>query len=550
MRLQFLVLLPWLVAAAPSRQSNPLWYDQGLYGAYPWRDYVSFGLASPRVNVLEESVQCDPGYVFLEPRGRSVSSPGPMILDSDGNLVYMEDRYGEAMDFRPQKYRGDDYLTFWSGTDDGTHGRGSYYMLDSSYEVRYTVSPANGLEGDLHEFEITPNGTALMTIYEIIPADLSSVGGPSDGWIYDGLFQEVDIETGALLFEWRASTHYSVVESFGELKGHGRSREDAWDFFHINSVDKDDQGNYYISSRYMHTITCISPTGAVLWRLGGAHSDFADLSQGAASNFTWQHHVRWHPNNSLTIFDNGAYDNNRHLVTADYSRGLLVQLDTANMTATLLTAFVNPMHILAHSQGSVQILDSGNVFVGWGHSAAYTEFKPDGTVLCDTHFGSSAFFGWGWVKSYRAFKGKWVGQPRTDPDISRRRNQLYVSWNGATEVRKWRLQSATAADAEDDEYVDVEEIRKEGFESTFYLNGALGGYVRVQALDRMGIVLGTSKVMDSKSGSTVSAAVLPSFFPFRSTCYADLSSRSMEFSPPFRTRTSLRSSSFSLFWHS
>ncbi|KAB2576620.1 hypothetical protein DBV05_g4646 [Lasiodiplodia theobromae] len=513
--------LPLLTQALPSRQSNPLWYDQGLYGAYPWREYVSFDLASPRVNILSESTQCDPGYVFLEPRGRSVATPGPMILDGDGNLVYMEKKWGEVMDLRPQTYKGETYLTFWSGTDDGTHGRGIYYMLDSAYEVKHTVIPANGLEGDLHEFEITPEGTALMTIYEIIPADLSSVGGPVDGWIYDGLFQEIDIETGALVFEWRASSHYSVDESFAPLKGHGRSEADAWDFFHINSVDKDPAtGLYYISSRYMHTVTCISPhnseNGTVLWRLGGKRSSFTDLAGGAASDFSWQHHVRHYANDTLTIFDNGAYDNNAHLATPHgHSRALMVRLDTDEMTVDLVAAFVSPSDILAHSQGSVQILPSGNVFVGWGHSAAYTEYKltADGEVevLCDTHFGSAAFFGWGWVKSYRAFKSAdWKGQPKTKPDVAVKRNRIFVSWNGATEVRRWRLMGAANAEVEDEEWVVMEEVEKEGFESKMHLVGKKGvEVVRVQALDGSSNVLEVSEVVDRSTGQVVDGEFKP-----------------------------------------
>ncbi|OJD33350.1 arylsulfotransferase protein [Diplodia corticola] len=544
----FASLLPLLAHAAPSRQSNPLWYDQGLYGAYPWREYLSFDLASPRVNLLTESTQCDPGHVFLEPRGRSVSTPGPMILDADGSLVYMEKKFGEVMDFRPQSYLGETYLTFWSGTDDGTHGRGTYYMLNSSYDIVHTLTPANGLEGDLHEFELTPDGTALLTIYEIVPADLTSVGGPADGWIYDGLFQEIDVATGALLFEWRASSHYAVNESFAPLKSHGRSADDAWDFFHINSVDKDPAtGLYYVSARYTHTITCISPesqNGTVLWRLGGARSSFTDLSNGTASDFSWQHHARHYPGPNgtsiVTIFDNGAYDNNDHLATPHgHSRGLVVRLDTttspANMTATLVAALVSPARILAHSQGSVQLLPSGNYFVGWGHSAAYTEFRVPETggeadveesaqvrpqVLCDTHFGAAAFFGWGWVKSYRAFKsGEWKGFPNTRPDVAVSRNRLYVSWNGATEVRRWRLMGGAADAAKDDDaeadgedkWVVLEEVEKSGFEGMLHLAqaGREVEVVRVEALDEAGTVLGVSAVVDRKSGMMVGGAFEP-----------------------------------------
>ncbi|KAK8258434.1 ASST-domain-containing protein [Phyllosticta capitalensis] len=501
-----LAALPALVSALPSTDFNSLWYDQGLFGAYPSRDYVSFDLSSPRVNILTWSTQCDPGQIFLEPRGKSVAKPGPMILDAEGHLVYMEQKFGEAMDFRPQTYKGEDYLTFWSGTDDGTHGRGSYYMLNSSYDVARVVNPTNGLEGDLHEFEITPNGTALMSIYEIIPADLSSVGGPKDGWIYDGLFQELDIETGEAIFQWRASSFYHVNESYAPLKKKGRSKDDAWDYFHINSVDKDSEGNYYISARYTHTITCIGPDGQVRWRLGGQHSDFTDLSHGAASNFSWQHHMRYFENDTtLTIFDNGAYDNNFY--TADYSRGLYIQLDLANMTAKLIADYVSPAGILAHSQGSVQLLENGNAFVGWGHSAAFTEFKrDDGEVLCDMHFGSSAFFGWGWIKSYRAFKGNWVGRPTWSPSIARRKSRVYVSWNGATEVKKWTLQAA--ADTEGN-FTDVSTVDKVGFESSFHLAGKPGQFLRAAALDKDGEVLGYSPVLDSRMGQLVDGTFSP-----------------------------------------
>ena len=59
----------------------------------------------------------------------------------------------------------------------------------------------------------------LLTIYDTIPTDLTLIGGPSSGWIYDCIFQEVDIATGELIFEWRASLHYPINSTFEELKG-------------------------------------------------------------------------------------------------------------------------------------------------------------------------------------------------------------------------------------------------------------------------------------------------------------------------------------------
>ncbi|KAK8201588.1 hypothetical protein M8818_005842 [Zalaria obscura] len=380
--------------------------------------------------------------------------------------------------------------------------------LNSSYDVVYEVTPSGNLDGDLHEFQITANDTALMTIYDIIPTDLSSIGGPKDGWIYDGIFQELDIASGELLFEWRASDHYAVEETLAPVGKKGRSEEDAFDYFHINSVDKDDKGNYYISSRYMHTITCISPSGDILWKLGGKHNDFKDLSEGAATNFAWQHHARWYPNNILTIFDNAAYDSYHSLATAENSRGLKISLDTDRMTATLLQDYVSP-GIRAHSQGSVQVLPSNNVFVGWGHTSAFTEFAPNGEILCEAHFGASALFGWGWVKSYRGFKGNWTGQPSTPPDIEVRPGYLqttaYVSWNGATEVKYWRLESTSRVTADEHEFEPIETSPKTGFESSLSIPKKTGEYLRIVALDKDYKPLGHTDLIHKKTGQLVSS---------------------------------------------
>jgi len=344
-----------------------------------------------------------------------------------------------------------------------------------------------------------------MTIYGTPEqADLSSFGRSTPGWIIDSLFQEVDLATGKLLLEWKAADHYNISDTLAPIRNHGYTKDDPFDYFHINSIDKDPLGNYYFSSRYMHTITCISPSGRILWKLGGPHSSFTDLSGGAASNFSWQHHMRWHPGNLISIFDNGAFN---ALATADHSRALLIQLNITAMTAELIHVYTK-LGVRAHSQGSVQLLPGlGNVFIGWGHTPAYTEFAANGSILCDVHFGPSAFWNLGWAKSYRAVKAGWVGSPRTKPVVmvGEGGKRVFVSWNGATEVVGWILEAGLRVGEENEERWEVlGQVKKEGFETSIEIEKewpGQGTWFRVAAVGSDGEVLGISNVVMSRGRS-------------------------------------------------
>lgn len=230
--------------------------------------------------------------------------------------------------------------------------------------------------------------------------------------------------------------------------------------------------------------------------LGGKRSNFKDLSDGKATDFRFQHDARWHDNYSvMTIFDNGAEDGN---FIGEYSRGMRIAVDQEAMTATLLNEYINPHKIYGVSQGSLQVLPNGNVLLGYGNTGAMTEFSQDGTVLCDVHFGPEALFGTGGIQSYRIFKFDWVGNPTTSPDVrilypnETDHAELYVSWNGATEVAEWILQ--VADNIESSKWEIVGSIAKAGFETMFNLDQKLnGGFVRVLGVDRKGIVLGQSE---------------------------------------------------------
>lgn len=367
-------------------------------------------------------------------------------------------------------------------------------QLDSSYIHRFEVMAVGNLDGDLHDFLITKNNTALVTVYDAKPADLSSIGGPASGFIYDGLFQEIDIATGNLLFEWRTSDHVPFNTSFEALAASGKDPTNAYDAYHINSIDKDHEGNYLLSARHTHSIIKIDgKTGKILWTLGGKLNDFKDASDGRATDFAWQHDARWHNNHTVTLFDNTAETFLDELTT---SRGMAVDLDMSKRVATLRTTYMHPQDVRSTSQGNLQVLpETGNVFVSWGHCGAFTEFSPDGKVLCDTHLAPSNWFQLGRAYSYRVYKGDWVGKPKTIPAAAVVGNSVFVSWNGATEVAAWRLESWDGHDMEKMHFKPSKHVKKEDFETEIELPDLPSSYFRVVALDKKDKTIGVTKVL-------------------------------------------------------
>ncbi|RYP68841.1 hypothetical protein DL771_006459 [Monosporascus sp. 5C6A] len=326
---------------------------------------------------------------------------------------------------------------------------------------------------------------------------LYSAGSPKDGWIVEDAFQKVDIETGKLLFEWKASDHASVSETMlafteDDAKTPGR----ALDYFHLNSVAT--LTGTTISARPTHTVMCISPKGETLWALDGKNNTFQNLSDRRAVGFTWQHHARLHDNNTLSVFDNGKSEWKDYV--AEYSRGMLVTLDTEHMTATLLREFMDPKRLkLAQSEGSAQVIEnSGNWLVRYGFLPTFTEFDENSQVVCDVDIAPQLIYGAGMVTSYRAFMtSKWVGRPVQPPNASLRPSEgmLYASWHGATEIDRWVLESADWKDVDGNDYIQLETKKKDAFEVSFTIEGSMPPFVPVAALGRAGGVLGHTDVL-------------------------------------------------------
>jgi hypothetical protein len=304
-------------------------------------------------------------------------------------------------------------------------------------------------------------------------------------------FQEIDLETGALHFQWSWSDHWNITNCIHYPGGAEGSHEMPWDPFHINSVQKDSAGNYLVSSRHTNTVGYINGnTGEFIWKLGGKTNDFKDLSGGAATGISMQHHARFlEENSTLSLFDNGVIEGSE-----SQTKGKIIDIDVHAMTAKVRQEYKSPHKIGSLSRGSMQVLDNGHALLGYGVNPGWSEFSKEGELLCDVHFGPESRFGSEDILSYRVFKRNWIGRPKTSPNVAYKGENLYISWNGATEIATWVL---LPADADTDNFTPLVSVPKEGFETRLPVPKDLNKLsLRAAGLDSHGNILGSTPVLD------------------------------------------------------
>jgi hypothetical protein len=446
-------------------------------------------LRPPVVTVTAQSPAVEPGYEFVAPY-TGPGQAGPMILDQNGGLVWFKrlPRNTSAADFRVQEYEGKPVLTWWQG-DVSAHGfgLGEDEIFDATYTAIAHVRAGNGQQADLHEFQLTPQGTALITAYDPILCDLSSVGGPSHGAVTDSVVQEIDVRTGLVMYEWTSVDHVALSESYERASS--STTASPYDFLHINSINLDQDGSLLISARNTWTAYDIDAhTGQIVWRLGGKHSSFR-MGPGTAT--AWQHDPRQLANGSISIFDNGASP-----AVHGQSRGIVLSVNPQQRTATLVSQIIHPPPLLADSQGNLQALENGDWFIGWGQIPDFSEFSPAGQLLFDAHLPPH-------TQSYRDFRFAWTGMPAHAPTFAVQpgasgSGTVYASWNGATLVAGWRVFAGpTPATLQ-----PVAQAARSGFETAIVLpSGTVGPDVTVQALDASGAVIGTAPTSTIPAGA-------------------------------------------------
>ncbi len=412
---------------------------------------------------------------------------GPTIYSPNGALVWFKPlRQGTfATDVKVARYEGRQVLTWWQGTISAHgFGLGQGEIYSRSYRYIATVRAGDGLVEDLHELDLTPDGSALITAWKPLYCDLAAQGGRAFSAVYDAVLQEIDIRTGLVRYEWDSLEHVPLSDSYTPVSGAGLRW--PYDWFHLNSIALERDGSLLISARATWAVYDIdTATGQIVWQAGGRRPSFA-MSSGATT--AWQHDAQPLGDDGYTVFDNGGPPSTQ----AD-SRGEVVQIDRQTNTASLVATISNPTPIYSQTQGDLERLPDGDWWIGWGNVNESSEVSPDGTLLYAAHTPPGS-------QSYRSLRFAWSGRPSTLPSVALVRHgdgalRAFVSWNGASGVVRWRL----AAAAERGPLHTVRTVARSGFE-TALLVPSYARFISVAALDARGRVLATSRVAATAPG--------------------------------------------------
>ena len=438
-------------------------------------------LYPPRLFINRTEDGITPGYIFMAPYQSFQNSAA--IYDQDGSLIW----YGWGVtgganvhDFKVCPYNGSDHLCFYQGVQYPGYARGQAVIMDTSLRPIRTVTALNGLSAlDQHEFNIVGD-SALTTIYHPERYDLSAFKIGGEGWILNSVFQDVNLTTGELSFEWSAIEHVALSEGYvspnqTEVAGTGFAAASPWDYFHINSVDKNNDGDYLVSARHASTLYKINgQTGQIIWRCGGKLSDFQILN---GLKWSYQHNAQWLSHNASTdiisFFDNASNGADQ---SANHSAGYIVQLnhDASPPTVELLHSYPAPEDIpVSASQGNLQVLNphdwaNSNTFAGWGSQPYVTEHAPDGRILYQANVASNG------KMNYRAYKFNITLTPTDSPALytyalsPNANTTYYMSWNGATELARWRIYGRAACDSS---WTLINDIPRDDFETAYTAQG-------------------------------------------------------------------------------
>ena len=188
-----------------------------------------------------------------------------------------------------------------SKSQQGGHTSGANRFFDDTYtQVGDDFGAADGLNApDVHELNTPSDGTGgslLQTVYQTVGANLTAYGGPEAGYVLGGCLQGVDVATRNVTFTWCSYDHVNLSHSYllvnppGNNIGTTGGEAEPFDYFRINSVYKDKNGDYLGFARHCDTVYKLAGSknpnpGSIIWNLGRKNNAF---TFDGSLNFSWQ----------------------------------------------------------------------------------------------------------------------------------------------------------------------------------------------------------------------------------------------------------------------
>ncbi len=345
-----------------------------------------------------------PGSLFLSVSA-DVEGTGyyVMVLDNEGKPVRYRELAGDyAYDFKMQPNGLLSYAQFISHHSYTGGGNVVHMLLDQQMNVVDSLQMKNGYVAEAHDFQLLPNGHALMIGYYMTRTDLSDrvEGGYPDARVSGGIIQELD-DRGKVIFQWRSWDHFDI-DSYSFRRGANRQEVSA---FHLNTINMDVDGNLLVATpRVVRKIS--RQTGEVLWTMGGEENQFSFTGVDSLTGLDQSNGHAFYrlENGNYLVYNNGG-----RMHTQDNSSVHEFRLDQENLTAGLVWSYHPDRPIPAWHRGNAFRLPNGNTLIGWGGASGKpvpvcTEVDSTGRVVLEAFFTDS------FMESYRAFRFE-LGEP-------------------------------------------------------------------------------------------------------------------------------------------
>jgi hypothetical protein len=309
-------------------------------------------------------------------------APGYLIIDNPNNETYdigyaLADNYGNAPYF--DTLSSDEEMIYYLPFYDGTIGCFDGDMLvlyNQDMAIVDTVHFPSQYTRDFHDAIKLRNGHYMLLCgnHRIVDMSVIVESGYQEAEIMSTILVETD-PSGEIYWVWDPWDHMSITDVTDDVN----LTMPVIDFNHANSIEEDEDGNIYLSSRNLDEITKIDKeTGEIIWRMGGSackNNDFTFIDDDIGNDFGFshQHSIEILENGNFLLFDNG------NMRPDYYSRAVEYEVDQENLTATKVWEFRHDPDLISAAMGNVQRLPNGNTLINWSFGTI-NEVRPDGSI--------------------------------------------------------------------------------------------------------------------------------------------------------------------------